>query len=533
MSQRIAGVFLGFMIGSALSVGVTALTLYAFFRTVTALPNPAVNHVYGELMFWALPLLVVGLGLMVLTALVGWPVVGLWIGRRAANQEQAQHRRSSLFLGGGLGLTLALWSNLAFYFHFQLAQPWVLLLSGQTLLHLGAGLFTGYLMSLFLWRPSSTTVEQAPTAADRLTLSGQLLFLLFLPLLVCIGGVWLATIGWRTADRILPSPAERAQAAALGELGDLPVGEGNLRSDDLLLVQGPEGVLALQAGQTELRPWKSKPEDLAEILRVPYAQFGHRLFTADGGEADLSELTGSSDGAVLVSPDGRHLAYEVGEGPALRLRHLESGEDLLIHSSAELFCWTPDSRYLYLRAREKTLRFEPEATEDRLAILPQVNPQGDGWPAILATSSDGLVWRASSALNWCEATETARNVRLGATRIDTPFVLSPDTRSLAWIRVLPPQLMVQKDLPGNETQNPLLVRNNVYHLAWSPQGDRLVIWAETGCQPGLTSVPNPELCPGDLYLVDLGPDAEPSVTRLTNSDIGFLQVTGLRWLQRQ
>jgi hypothetical protein len=244
-------------------------------------------------------------------------------------------------------------------------------------------------------------------------------------------------------------------------------------------------------------------------------------------------------GAALVSPDRRYLAYETAPrseeeadlGPFFHLFDLQTGGDRFISRENALFAWSPDSRYLYTRFRDRVFRYEPEAEEDRVTALPAINPQGDGAPALLATAPDGLVWRVSSALYWRGATETAQSVRLGPTQIARPFALSPDGRSLAWIRVSPPQLMVRRDLPQGEAIRPLLAQNQIYHLAWSPQGDRLVVWAETGCQPGMTTLPNPEKCPGALYLVDLAAEGEAAVVRLTDSEIGFQQVTGLQWLQ--
>ncbi|HUM72029.1 MAG TPA: hypothetical protein PLK31_24645, partial [Chloroflexota bacterium] len=272
--------------------------------------------------------------------------------------------------------------------------------------------------------------------------------------------------------------------------------------------------------------------------------FDHHFFAADGRHADLSLLPHAPHDAVRVSPNGRYIAYEttprseadVDLGPLLHLYDLETGEDLFISRENALFDWSADSRYLYTRFRDRTFRYEPGAEGDRVTPLPDVNPQGDGKPELLA-AADGLVFRVYSNLNWRGAEETARHVILGPTQISRPFALSPDGRSLAWIRVLPPQLMVQRDLPQGEPIRPLLAQNQIYHLAWSPQGDRLVVWAENGCQPRATPLPNPENCPGDLYLVNLAavgdaPATLGAVVRLTDSGIGFQEVIGLAWLQQ-
>ena len=87
-------------------------------------------------------------------------------------------------------------------------------------------------------------------------------------------------------------------------------------------------------------------------------------------------------------------------------------------------------------------------------------------------------------------------------------------------------------LPPAEAERPLLAQNQIYQLARSPQGDRLVVWAENGCQPGQTTLPNPDACAGNLYLFALGDERETAVTRLTDSGIGFQQITGLAWVQQ-
>lgn len=545
MDRRMAGSLIGLITGGLLFAGVTAAIIFLFWRLLPEAYSPGVDYVYGELMFWTSPLYLAGLLLSVLMALVGWPVVGFWIGGRASSgQSRAEHRRYSLLLGGGLGLMLALVCNLSIYFPVRLVYPWPLLMLGLALLQLGAGLGAGYLLSRLLWRAPAPADGQPPTnPAGCLPLGGQLLFLLLLPLIVCAGGLWLATTTWGVGSgviRMAQPTATPTPAPPLLSLGDLPVKSDGLAADDLLLLYTPDGPLALHPGQTAPQPWSTSPDELTAVLAVPHAQFGHRFYSADGRHADLSLLPHAPSGAALVSPNRRYLAYETAPrtpeeadlGPVFHLYDLHSGEDRFISRENALFAWSPDSRYLYTRFRDRVFRYEPEGAGDRVTPLPAVNPQGEGAPALLATAPDGLVWRVSSALYWRGDGEAGQTVRLGSTLIARPFALSPDSRGLAWIRVSAPQLMVQRELPQGETVQPLPARNQLYHLAWSPQGDRLAVWAETGCQPGMTILPNPEKCPGDLYLVDLALTGEAAVVRLTDSGIGFQQITGLHWLAR-
>lgn len=541
--QTILGPLLGFIVGSTLFVVVTTAVIATFFRLVPEWPNRAVNHVFGELIFWASPLFLIGLLLSVLTALVGWPLVGFWIGGRAARTDRPGHRRYSLLLGGGLGLMLGLVCNLTAYVPVQLIRPWPFFLLALLLLQTTVGLSTGYLLSVLLWRKATAVAEMTDDTrpSSGLAVVGQLGFLLLLPVLVCVGGIWLVGAGWGAASSTLSSARPTATPTPdLLSLAMLPVTANGLRDDDLLLLNSADGVLALQAGQTAPLPWTSTAAELTAVFTAPYAQFDHHFYSADGRHADLSLLPHPADGTVRVSPNGRYIAYETAPrieaeadlGPFLHLYNLETGRDILVSRENAIFDWSADSRYLYSRFRDRVFQYEPEAEEDRITPLPSVNPQGDGRPALLAAAQGGLVWRVYSSLYWRGAEEGAQNVRLGPTQTTRPFALSPDGRNLAWIRVSSPQLMLLPALPATEAMRPLLAPNQIYHLAWSPQGERLVVWAETGCPPGQTS-PTLAGCPGDLYLVAVGGDGEETaVIRLTDSQIGWQQITGLAWLQR-
>jgi hypothetical protein len=537
--QTFLGPFLGFIIGSTLFVAVTTAVIVSFFPLTERLPNPAVDYRFGEALFWGSPLFLLGLLLSAGVALVGWPVVGFWIGGTASLTERAAHRRYSLLLGGGFGLVLGLLCNLTAFAPARLIQLWPLFLLALLLLQMAAGLATGYLLSVLLWR-KAVAADSDPAQRSRASVVGQLGFLLLLPALVCVGSGWLVVGGWNTASTAASARPTPTAPSVLIALEALPVVANGLRPDDLLLLNSPDGVLGLQARQTAPLPWQSVADDLTAVLTTPYAQFDHHFYSADGRFADLSLLPHPPNGVALVSPNGRYLAYETAPraeadadlGPLLHLYNLETGEDRFISRENSVLGWSLDSRYLYSRFRDRVFQYEPEADGDRVTGLPAVDPQGDGAPALLATAQGGLAWRVYSALYWRGAAEGAQTVRLGPTQINSPFVLSPDGHRLAWIRVLPPQLMLLPALPPAEATRPLLAQNQLYQLAWSPQGDRLVVWAENGCQPGQTTLPNPDACAGDLYLIALGEGGETAVTRLTDSGIGFQQITGLAWLQR-
>lgn len=538
-TQSLLGPFLGFVFGVTLFVAVTTAVILLWLKW----PSSSGDYFYGEMVFWASPLILLGFLLSLFMVMVGWPIVGFWIGRRAAQVERAAHRRYSLLLGGGLGLVLGLLCNLTAYIPARAVGLWLISLLLLLLLQTAAGLAAGYLLSILLWRKAAvaeSAAEKAPSS--RLTTVAQMGFILLLPGLICVGSVTLLGAGWagvRTAASVAPTRPGATPTPVLLALGDLPAEADGLRADDLLLLNSPDGVLALSAGQTAPLSWQSAPDDLTAVLAAPYAQFDYHFYTADGRHADLSLLPHPPNGTVRISPNGRYIAYETAPrredeadlGPFLHLYNLETGEDIFVSRENAIFDWSADSRYLYTRFRDRVFRYEPGAEGDRVTPLSGVNPQGDGKPELLA-AADGLVFRVSSNLFWRGAAETAQNERLGPTQISRPFALSPDGRSLAWIRVSAPQLMLLPTLPTTEAIRPLPVENQIYHLAWSPQGDRLVIWAENSCQPGTTTLPSPENCPGDLYLVDLAVAGETAVTRLTDSQIPYNQITGLYWLQQ-
>lgn len=534
-TQTFLGPFLGFIIGSTLFLAVTTAVILLGQNW----PSSTGNHIFGELVFWGAPLILLSLLFSMLVALVGWPIVGLWIGRRAAQAERPAHRRYSLLLGGGMGIILGLLCNLTAYIPARAIGAWLPFLLLLLLLQTAAGLATGYLLSILLWRKAAVAVPTDNTSSPLMTV-GQLGFILLLPAVVCVGSIWLLGAGGRAASTVVPARPTATPTPVFLSLGELPAEANGLGADDLLLLNTPDGVMGLQAGQTVPLPWESVADELTAVLTAPYAQFDHHFYSADGRYADLSLLPHPPNGAALVSPNGRYLAYETAPraaddadlGPLLHLYDLETGEDRFISRENSVLDWSLDSRYLYSRFRDRVFQYEPEADGDRVTGLPAVDPQGDGTPALLATAQGGLAWRVYSALYWRGAAETAQTVRLGPTQISTPFALSPDGHSLAWIRVSPPQLMLLPALPPAEAERPLLAQNQLYQLAWSPQGDRLVVWAENGCQPGQTTLPNPDACAGDLYLIALGDGAETAVTRLTDSGIDFQQITGLAWLKR-
>ncbi len=531
-TQTLLGPLLGFIVGATLFVGVTTAVIHLGQKW----PSSTGDYIFGELMFWGAPLILFALLFSLLVALVGWPIVGSWIGRRAAQAERPAHRRYSLLLGGGMGIMLGMLCNLAAYIPARAIGAWLPFLLLLLLLQTAAGLATGYLLSILLWRKAAAAaaadVNKVP--ASPLTTVGQLGFILLLPAVVCVGSIWLLGTGGRAASTVVPARPTATPTPVLLSLGDLPAEANGLGADDLLLLNSPDGVLALYAGQTVPLPWQSTAVELTAVLAAPHAQFDQHFYSADGRSADLSLLPHPPSGAVLVSPNGRYIAYETGPrseadadlGPLLHLYHLETGQDIFVTRETVIFDWSADSRYLYGRFREGVFQYEPEAEDDRVTFLPTVNPQGDGTPALLSTAQGGLVWRVFSALYWRGAEESAQNKRLGSVQITPPFAVSPDGNSLAWIGNSSPQLMVLPTLTAAETVRPLLAQNQIYQMAWSPQGDRLVVWVETGC------LSDPATCPGDLYLVDLAKEGETAVSRLTDSQIGYQQITGLHWLER-
>lgn len=55
------GTLLGFILGVTLFIGVTTAVIATFFRLLRAAPNPAVDHIFGETLFWVSPLFLLGL----------------------------------------------------------------------------------------------------------------------------------------------------------------------------------------------------------------------------------------------------------------------------------------------------------------------------------------------------------------------------------------------------------------------------------------------------------------------------------------
>lgn len=333
------------------------------------------------------------------------------------------------------------------------------------------------------------------------------------------------------------------------QLHTLPVISEGLAGGQLILLETTNGLLALSPRQTKPVLWQPGTEaPLAEVLTSgQYAQFGDTFYLRDGRWADLSQLSRPVSGRVLISPNGRYIAYETFDGvvsdqpaPYIYLEDLLDGDGRpILDGGTRILSWFDDDKALLAKRGDEIIRFYlgkiplTEGHLGRFTTSNEARPQVTYYETAANNNNKGILWRAGTQLLHSTGANQPLTETLHPT---TPFVLAPDNNSVAWIDQTYPQLRVYSMFnPGSGpvvrplTNEPLKESHNpVAHLAWSPNGDQVVIWAAGPC--GEQSQPAAD-CYGDLFLVDLNRGAAMmEAVRLTDSQIPFGQVTGLQWL---
>jgi Tol biopolymer transport system component len=293
---------------------------------------------------------------------------------------------------------------------------------------------------------------------------------------------------------------------------------------------------------------------MGDLLAGDFAHLGMDVYDSNGRHADLSFLPQQVVGRAIISPDGRFIAYETeGEdaerpGNAAYLYDRQRGQaERVTPGGSDLLGWSGDSRYFYVRSRNY-LRVEPlGASGERVVALNHFAPDPTGAQPVVGTA-DGrhLIWQVGSQMNgWMfihrtavtdvEGNESSNNraYRL-ADQLFEPyaFSLSPDERYLAYFTFERAGLYVR--LVDGRAEWQLNQNARIHRLAWSPDGERLLVWATVDCL--LTGAAPPPNCHGDLYLFDLTnlvAEEYATAARLTDSQIPFDQITGLHWFKQE
>ena len=205
------------------------------------------------------------------------------------------------------------------------------------------------------------------------------------------------------------------------------------------------------------------------------------------------------------SPDGRYLAYATGPGDAvysitLSIRELDSGAVRVLPplkmrragGHALQHRWSADARYLLARGRDHTGRagfYRIDASNGELTPLAQEQPGESIEWADWTPEGTVMLTRVASGtrriLALDPATGQEREVhrmagRAGGPALDSPIVVSPDGRQLAFMSPfddapVPAAIMVMP-AAGGEPRELLRVRrpDTLSQLAWTPNGSHLL-----------------------------------------------------------
>lgn len=313
----------------------------------------------------------------------------------------------------------------------------------------------------------------------------------------------------------------------------------------VVLLLGPDGLLAVDPDQGTVTRWTPAPADsAAEVLAAPHARYGYELLSFEGKRYKLSLPAGGHDPSL--SPDGTTLAYTLDKpdmAAQVRLVGLDGTKDRALTDAGASPTWLPDGT-IGLRnggqvAGDAIFRLNPDGTgitqvareADRAVVSLDWSP--DGASVVYATRAPGARAGERQTAIWWSDGQTTRALATPPSGGDATVPrFSPDGARVALLwqdphpgeRRAPTNLAVVS-VPGGEPRALLDLEAKearflpggayagVVEYAWSPDSRRLAFLAalEGDCR----KEGNGDLiCKYDLYVVGADGSGMKRVTKL-------------------